>query len=120
MTKDPLRVTELPAEGNRSNRCRRRGRNCQIQKEIPDLDKDRAACRKPYFELVSSAVIVPGQRDKAGIYIYQFSMYLPHAVALRASLTLDDRIYHLYQQKRRAISLEKCPSKMMDICAPIC
>ena len=82
------------------------------------MDKDRAACRKPYFELASSAAIVPGQLDKADIYIFRFSMYLPHTVALWASL--DDRIYHLYQQKRHAVSLEKCPSKMMDICAPIC
>ena len=38
-------------------------------------------------ELASSAVIVPGRKDKGtGVYIVRFFMYLPHAIALRASL----------------------------------
>ena len=70
MTKDPLRVTRLPAEGERSNWRRRWGWTCPIRKEIPDTDKDRAARREPYLGLASSAAIVPGQRDKGRIYIY--------------------------------------------------
>ena len=48
-------------------------------------------------ELASSAAIVPGREDKGkGVYIRRFSMYLPHAIALRASLApgtlaFDDR-----------------------------
>ena len=38
-------------------------------------------------ELASSAAIVPGREDKGkGVYIRRFFMYLPHAIALRASL----------------------------------
>ena len=54
-------------------------------------------------ELASSAVIVPDREDKGeGVYIVRFSMYLPHAIALRASLTpgtlaLDDRVFRLFQ-----------------------
>ena len=55
-------------------------------------------------ELASSAVIVPGRKDKGtGVYIVRFFMYLPHAIALRASLTpgtlaLDDPVFRLFQQ----------------------
>ena len=55
-------------------------------------------------ELASSATIVPDREDKGeGVYILGFSMYLPHAIALQASLTpgtlaLDDRIFRLFQQ----------------------
>ena len=47
-------------------------------------------------ELASSAAIVPGRKDKGeGVYRVPSSMYLPHAIALRASLApgtlaLDD------------------------------
>ena len=96
MTKDPMRVTKLPAESNRSNWRRRWGQTCPIRKEIPDSDKDRAARRKPYLGLASSAAIVPGQRDKEGIYTVQVPMYLPHTIALPALLVLDNHMYCLF------------------------
>ena len=57
-------------------------------------------------ELASSAAIVPDREDKGeGVYILRFSMYLPHAIALRASLVpgtlvLDDPIFRLFQHNR--------------------
>ena len=58
-------------------------------------------------ELASSAAIVPGRKDKGeGVYSVRFSMYLPHAIALRASLApgtlaFNDRVYHLFQHSVR-------------------
>ena len=98
MMKDLVSITKLPTESNQLNWCRRWGRTCPIQKEIPDLDKDHATCCKPYLGLTSSAVIVAGQQDKGSIYTVQVPMYLPHPIALPALLVLDNHMYCLFQQ----------------------
>ena len=112
MTKDPLRVTRLPAKGEQSNRDWRWGWSCQIRKEIPDSDKDRAASLTLSSQAWPRSYLVNEIRRT---YIWfeflcTYLMRLPFRHCLRSTT-----VFTVCSNK-----VEQCLSIKMDICAPLC